>query len=180
MTSQQGISLLEVLIVIAILGILAAIAAPNYRDMIERQRLKQALESLKADMQFARTEALKRSQNIVVSRRAGGNGTWCYGLAVNRPGKTSCDCTQTDEAAANFCEIKRVLGSDMLHTTLEAAAVNNNTFNFRRGTISAGGVTFSSEHYAGRVVFSDVGRVRVCIPTSMPAGKQALPGYTQC
>lgn len=131
-------------------------------------------------MQFARTEALKRSQNIVVSRRAGSNGTWCYGLAVNRPGKTSCDCTQTQADAANFCDIKRLSGNDLPATTLETAIVNHNTFNFRRGTISAGEVTFSSERYVGRVVFSDVGRVRVCTPAPLPEGKRALPGYPQC
>jgi type IV fimbrial biogenesis protein FimT len=46
---NQGITLIEVLVVIAILGILASIAVPSYQDMIERNRLKQAVESLADD-----------------------------------------------------------------------------------------------------------------------------------
>lgn len=76
-TEQHGITLAETLIVLAISGILLGFAVPSYRDMIERNRLRQAAESFKSDLQFARSEALKRSQNIVVSRQDGNAGNWC-------------------------------------------------------------------------------------------------------
>lgn len=67
------------------------------------------------------------------------------------------------------------MGDNFEQTNLEASIINNNTFNFRRGTTNAGGATFSTAHYAVRVVFSDIGRIRLCSPNPLPANKQALP-----
>lgn len=178
---QQGITLTETLVVVAITGTLLGFAIPSYQGMIERNRLRQAAESFKSDLQYARSAALKRSQNIVVSRQAGNDGAWCYGLAVRTASKTSCNCNETDPAANNFCDIKRIMGNNFTQTNMEAATINNNTFNSRRGTTNAGGATFSTSHYAVRVVFSDVGRVRLCSPDPLPADKEALPNIqTAC
>ena len=172
---QQGVTLPETVVVMAITAILLGFAVPSYKGMTERHRLRQAAESFKSDLQFARTEALKRSQNIVVSRLTGNDGNWCYGLAVRTASKSSCDCSVTDSSANNFCEIKRIMGGNFAHTNMDTAMINNNTFSFRRGTINAGGVTFSTNQYAVRIVFSDVGRVRLCTPNPLPTGKAALP-----
>ncbi|MDD2761647.1 MAG: GspH/FimT family pseudopilin [Methylomonas sp.] len=174
-SSEQGITLTETIVVASISGLLATFAIPAYQDMIERNRLRQAVESFKSDLQLARTEAIKRSQNVVVSRKTGDAGTWCYGLTLRTASKTSCDCEVSDPGADNFCDIKRIIGENFAQTNLEAATINNNTFSFRRGTINAGGATFSTQQYIARVVVSDVGRVRLCRPNPLPAGKTALP-----
>lgn len=177
---DAGFSLLEAMIVVAIIGILAALAVPSYQVMIERNRLQLVAEGLKSDLQFARSEAIKKNESVVVSRIAGNAGGWCYGLAIRTTSKTSCDCNETDASASNYCDIKRITGADYNKTNMETASTNNNTFNPRRGTISAGGVTFSSDKYIVRVVFSDVGRVRICTPNPLPTGKTALPGKPVC
>jgi len=173
---QQGVTLTETLVVVTIISLLLGFAAPSYQGMIERNRLRQVAESFKSDLQYARTEALKRSESIVVSRQAGNDGAWCYGLAVRTASKTHCACAETNPAANNFCEIKRIMGNNFAQTNMEAATISSNTFNALRGTTNAGGATFSTRHYAVRVVFGDVGRVRLCIPDPLPADKEALPG----
>jgi len=149
---NAGFTLLEAMITVAIIGIIAALAVPSYQDMIERNRLKQAVESLKSDMQFARTEAIKRSANVTLTLTAG----WSY--TITTAGNT----------------LKTVQGSQFQDITLD----NNNdvTFSFRRGTANAMGSTLSSTNYQARVVVGNVGRVRICNPNSL----KRLPGYSNC
>lgn len=169
---NAGFTLLEAMIVVAIIGILAAMAVPSFQDMIERNRLQQVVEGLKSDLQFARTEAIKRSQTVLITRTPGNAGTWCYGLTS----KAACSCAQVTTTVADYCEIKRVLGSDFSTVNMDAAVGNNSSFNFRRGTIGADSVTFSTAHYAARSTFSDVGRVRICTPI----GSTGISNYPGC
>lgn len=180
MPVQSGVTLTETLVVIAIIGILAGIAIPEYSRMIARHRLENAAHAFKSDQQFARTEALKRSRNIVVSRKAGQDGNWCYGLSIKTADKTSCDCQISDALNSKFCDVKRIMGSAFTHTHLLTALSTSNTYTFTRGTTNAGGATFAADRYAVRVVFSDVGRVRLCIPDELPANTEGLPNMPDC
>lgn len=63
---QQGFTLVEMTIVIAVLGILAAFAAPNIDNMLKKQRNKQTTETVIAAFREARTESLLRRQDVVV------------------------------------------------------------------------------------------------------------------
>lgn len=164
---QTGITLLEVMIVVAILGILAAIAAPSYQEMIERNRLKEAAESLKTDLQWARGEAIKRSQNVTLAF----TGTACYGIAV---GATACNCT-----VANSCALKVVNATQF--NQVNWGTLNNVTFESRRGTVvglAANATltsTFTTTHYGAGIRINSIGRVEVC-----SSGSKALPGYPTC
>ena len=62
---QAGFSLVELMVVIAVIAIFAGIATPSFRDMIASQRLNSASSALNESLWLARSEAIKR--NTVVS-----------------------------------------------------------------------------------------------------------------
>ena len=64
--SHRGFSLLEVLITVAILGILVLLAAPIAGKMIRRSQTLAAYSSMRQALASARLQAVKRGVNVVV------------------------------------------------------------------------------------------------------------------
>lgn len=64
----RGFTLLEVMVVLAILGVLAAIAGPSFTPLIERWRVRQTVESMKSTLYYARSEAIKRGGHVAIQK----------------------------------------------------------------------------------------------------------------
>lgn len=63
---SQGFTLLEAMVVVALVSILAALAAPSFTTAIANQRVSSASQELQGLLQFARAEAVyKRTQSTV-------------------------------------------------------------------------------------------------------------------
>jgi type IV fimbrial biogenesis protein FimT len=60
----RGVTLIELLIGLTILGILVMLALPSYSAWIQNAKIRAATESLQAGLQLARTEAVRR--NVLV------------------------------------------------------------------------------------------------------------------
>ena len=63
---QRGFTVIEILLVIVIIGVFAAIAAPSFVTFTSSQKVKTASFDLYAAMMFARSEAIKRRVNVTV------------------------------------------------------------------------------------------------------------------
>ena len=85
--APRGFTLIEVLVVIAIMGVLAAIAGPSFTPTIERWRVKQAAEAITSTIYYARSEAIKRGGQVAIQKIA--NNTNGCTTAAN---KTDWDC----------------------------------------------------------------------------------------
>ncbi|MDO8789968.1 MAG: GspH/FimT family protein [Sulfuritalea sp.] len=74
----RGFSLIELMIAIAIAGIFIALAAPTFADFIRESRLSSTIGVLASDMDFARTEAIKRNGRVLFCAKAATTDT-CTG-----------------------------------------------------------------------------------------------------
>ena len=73
----------ELLAVVAIIGILAALAAPSFSEMIKSQRIKSMATDLNASLALARSEAVKRNRNVTMSPTTA--GSWQLGWQIADP-----------------------------------------------------------------------------------------------
>jgi type IV fimbrial biogenesis protein FimT len=155
---QSGFSLIEMLVTVVVLAVLLGIAVPSFQSMLEKQRLVGAAEQLYEDLQYARTEAIKRNVNVVVSFSTGTN--WCYGIAL-----AACTCGTPGNCQLDGID-KVVSASDFRGVSLPSADLTfsgaKTTFEPRRGTASNGTATLSSTYGSIQVIVGSLGRVRIC------------------
>jgi len=67
-TGQAGFSAIELMVVLSILGVLSALAAPAMSDLLARWRTNAVAEQVTAALTLARVEAIRRSGNVVVQK----------------------------------------------------------------------------------------------------------------
>lgn len=151
---QSGLTFIELIIVIAILGILFALATPSFKKTIEKQHIIGAAETVLLDLRWARSESIKRNANVTVSFTDGAAGSWQYGIT---PAIKTVDSANIDD----FGEI--ALSQNFSSNTL--------TFNPVRGTANAGTVLLTSPSFMLSIVVSILGRIRLC---------GNLSGYEAC
>lgn len=61
---SSGFSLVELMMVVALMAILASVAMPSFRGMLMNSQVRNATESIVNGLQKARAEAVKRNANV--------------------------------------------------------------------------------------------------------------------
>ena len=79
--SSKGVTLVELVIVLAVVGVLAALAVPAFRSLLQEQRRQVIVNELVATLKMARTEAVVQQTPVVV--RAADKG-WGWGWEVTQ------------------------------------------------------------------------------------------------
>lgn len=140
--TQTGIALLELIISIVVIAVLTVTAVPAFRSMVDNQRVRGATQGLFADMQYAKSEAIKRGADVSVITTAG--SSWSY-------------CVTTTTCAA---PLKSVSGTEFSNTSLDVGATV--TFNSRRGSANQQTLTFTgTTGITDSVTVSALGRISI-------------------
>jgi type IV fimbrial biogenesis protein FimT len=141
---SRGFTLLELIITMGIVGILLMLAIPSYRYVTGANRVAAEVNALVGDLQFARSEAIKEGQNVVVcaSNAAGSNclgsgSTWTGGWIVF----SDVNADQSVDAGDTIFRVQSAFsGSDNF--------TSNNTINWisfnREGFATASGTGLST------------------------------------
>jgi prepilin-type N-terminal cleavage/methylation domain-containing protein len=88
MTNKKAFTLIELCVVIAIIGIIALIAAPNLVTGLPKYRIKRAARDITSKIRAARSEAIKTSSNITIEFDTARNqynidGEWYPGSSLS-------------------------------------------------------------------------------------------------
>ena len=168
-TRHSGFTLLELLLGVALVGLLVVLAVPAMDRLVEAARLRAATQTLFRELQQARNHALTHQRKVYFSLSAAA-GRWCYGWSDS----AACDC-RSDDKEASACRTGEA-GRQRLHRRLSAdfpsvelngrRPFTSRTLSFSplRGTASADSFVLQNRSGERRVVVSPLGRVRICSP----------------
>jgi type IV fimbrial biogenesis protein FimT len=105
---DQGFTLIELLITLTIVVVILVIGIPSYKGVISINNVSAEINTLVGDLQFARSEAIKRGQAVSVCAAAtsgagpytcSGSSTWTSGWIVLLSGTTTVLRVQAPLAA---------------------------------------------------------------------------------
>lgn len=78
---SQGFSLVEIMVTIAVLGVIAGIAIPSFSDFMDSSKRASFVSELGADFSLARTEAARRGKRVTVC--VSSDGKTCQNSATD-------------------------------------------------------------------------------------------------
>lgn len=89
--THAGFTLIEVLVVVAIAAILTAMAIPSFSAATQNSRMVSEANNLLGAMNYSRTEAIRRGNNVLFGRRNGTDWNGGFVAFIDANGNNSWD-----------------------------------------------------------------------------------------
>lgn len=83
MNKQSGFTLVETIVVVAIIAIVMSYAVPAYNRFVAQNKVQSFAYALAADLQYARSEAIRRGGSVSVCAASSAQATSCAGASAS-------------------------------------------------------------------------------------------------
>ncbi|MCC4265708.1 GspH/FimT family pseudopilin [Oceanimonas baumannii] len=157
----SGLTLIELLVGLVVMTVLTSLAVPGFQGLREQSQIRSAGMAVYADLQLARSEAIKRSREVTVCFSGLDSIAWSYRL------HDSGDCSGS--------VIERVDGQDFPGIKLSMTGIGGDQLSFqpRRHQLVTKRITLSSGLHDMQVKTWNNGIIRTC-------SDHGLPGVPVC
>ncbi|GGP25768.1 GspH/FimT family pseudopilin [Silvimonas amylolytica] len=176
---QQGVTLIELIIVLAITAILIALSAPALQQYMINNRIRSVAEQMRDGIQKARLEAIRRNTPVNFSQtdNSGNLGSAGTGWSIGLPGASSAIYTRPAESG----EAALTASGSTTPSSLQPAFSGNGRFanGITNYTVTVNSGTCATQTNPGtgnrclNVVVTTLGNAKICDPalsSSTPAG----------
>jgi type IV fimbrial biogenesis protein FimT len=171
---QLGVTLIEAMMVVAVVSIAIGTALPSLASLRQRADLTGVAAQVETDIQFARSQAVALNRTVQLTLRESSDGT-CYFVHTG----PAADCTCSPRAAspascAGPAELLRAVSFAAPGPVQVRSASKTLTYDPFKGTVTPT-ATLRVEGKNGQAVHQVVnllGRVRSCSPNGRVAGER--------
>lgn len=165
---QSGITLIEVLVAIVVLGLLMAVGVPSFKTWIQNVQIRTATEALLNGLQVAKNEAIRRNANVQM-KIEGGSG-WRVNLGADPDGQP-LQSRSHDEGSQNAVVVALPGGADTVTFSGLGRVVANSDGSLTMTQIDIDNTTLDpAESRDMRIVIPPGGAIRLCDPNVATAG----------
>lgn len=172
-----GFTTIELMVVVSIVAVLAALAGPSFLLMIESWRVRDATESLRSTLMLARSEAIKRGGLVTIEKlpnntngctTASSNQDWDCGWIICQDTNSNGTCNASEPVLQRIDTPGKVL----VTRTGGGASIKLNRWGLVDGTwlgFSLVPYDKTTTHPGARgVCMSSGGRIRILLPEAIP------------
>ena len=168
--TAAGVTLVELLLVLALAGILLAAAAPAYQQTMQRQRLRAAVTDLVAAIDLTRSQAIARGSMVMLAALDPGGIDWRGGwiVFVDADGNRRPDAGETvlfqrgplpDGVRVGMAFTSKAPPAYVAYNGMGRSCSATNSLAARWGTLS-----LALGDDARNIKINMLGRLRVCDP----------------
>ena len=166
MKNSKGFTLVEVLIVVAIFAIGAAIAIPNIMDMGKRSSVRSAARQLKDQMAKARFIAIEQNKPVLIAFNPFVNGE-CNGYQIVQDTNGDSEIDAGESKTTVSLSGASITANNLTTNTAGVQIIQWDTRGLPRqknGAFTAGTISFSGAGSQIDVVLSSAGNIRINKP----------------
>lgn len=178
-TSAAGVTLIELMVVLAILAVLLLLATPGFTSFVRNSELAAAAHSFVASLNAARSEAMKRNLPALVMPLEPGRRDWTHGFVafvdVDRDGRYTDGVDLTVLRQPLDAPYLTITGTGSVKGSPAYVRYDGSGFakkaddspNNLSISISRNDVSGTDGHSQSRRIFiTRTGRLRICAPAS--------------